>query len=378
MTFGFGTFRSGAFGVLMAAAMLPVIAFADPAPTDPTQAAPGKTAQSDTPSAEKGPGAVSSGVKADATEGHNDAAQDAPKSDANQSAVYDSKQASEAKYDAIVHDEAAKETPDRFMDAPEATGGKLPIQGMGRDWQLNFQPPGSGIMRQLETMHIYLLWLITIITLFVLGLMVYIMLRFREKRNPVPSKTSHNSVIEAVWTIIPILILIAIAIPSLRLHYNMAVTHNPEMTIKVVGRQWFWQYEYPDQGHIAFDSYLLRGKDLHPEKGDVRMLSVDNKLIVPVDTTIRVLITAGDVIHSWSVPAFGVKRDAIPGRLNETWFRAGKIGVYFGQCSQLCGPDHGFMPIEVHVVSKEDFARWVETAKKKYSDAGTMQVAALN
>ncbi len=290
-----------------------------------------------------------------------------------EAAPVDAKTASEDKADIALKEEAAKETPDRFLDAPEATGGKLPIQGMGRPGQLSFQPPATGIMYRLENMHHWLLYLITGITLFVLGLMIYIAVRFNEKRNPVPSKTTHNSVIEAVWTIIPILILVAIAIPSLRLHYNMAVTKDPEMTIKVVGYQWYWHYEYPDHGKFGFDSYMI--KDADRKEGDIRLLSVDNKLIVPVDTTIRVLITAGDVIHSFSVPAFGIKRDAIPGRLNETWFRADKVGVYFGQCSQLCGIQHGFMPVEVHVVSKEDFARWVEEAKKKYADAGNVQLA---
>ncbi len=354
MISGFGTIRSGVFGMVMAA-LLPVIAFADPAPTDPTAKAEQAQPAQDQPAKAQDEAAL------------------APN---GTSAIYDSKQSSEAKADAAVREEAAKETPDRFIDAPEATGGKLPIQGMGRDWQLDLQPPGSGTMLQLKNMHTYLLWLITGITIFVLALIIYIGIRFNANNNPVPSKTTHNSVIEAVWTIIPILILIAIAIPSLRLHYNMAVTHNPEMTIKVVGRQWYWQYEYPDNGKFGFDSYMITEKDR--KEGDIRLLSVDNKLVVPVDTTVRVLITAGDVIHSWSVPAFGVKRDAIPGRLNETWFRAEKIGVYFGQCSQLCGVQHGFMPIEVHVVSKEDFARWVETAKKKYADAGMMQVAAAN
>lgn len=240
-----------------------------------------------------------------------------------------------------------------------------PMQGMAKPWQLNFQEAATPVMERLSNMHTFLLWLITAISLFVLVVMIYICLRFRRKANPVPSKTTHNILLEIIWTTIPIIILVAIAIPSLRLHYYMQRAVDPEMTLKVVGYQWYWHYDYPDQGGFGFDSYLKKGNDL--KEGDIRLLAVDNRVVVPVDTTIRVLITGADVIHSWAMPAFGVKRDGVPGRLNETWFRAEKLGTFYGQCSELCGVGHGFMPIVVDVVSKEDFAAW---SAKKRADAG--------
>ncbi len=236
---------------------------------------------------------------------------------------------------------------------------------MAKPWQLNFQPPASPVMHQLYDLHDKLLWLIIGISLFVLVVLGYICLRFNSRANPVPSKTTHNTKLEIIWTAIPILILIAIAIPSIRLHYYMETDVEPEMTLKVVGYQWYWHYDYPDQGGFGFDSYIKKGNDLKP--GDIRMLAVDNAAVVPVGTKVRVLITGADVIHSFSVPAFGIKRDAVPGKLNETWFEAEKIGTFYGQCSQLCGVGHGFMPVVVNVVSKEDFAEW---AKKKQAEAG--------
>ncbi|NBO18894.1 MAG: cytochrome c oxidase subunit II [Proteobacteria bacterium] len=228
-------------------------------------------------------------------------------------------------------------------------------------WQMNFQPPASPVMERLYDTHTFLLWLITSICVFVLALLVYICLRFRRKANPVPSKTTHNAKLEVIWTTIPILILVAIAIPSLRLHFYMTKTPDPELTIKAVGYQWYWHYQYPDNGNFEFDSYMVKQAEL--KEGQPRLLTVDNKLVVPVDTTVRVLLTGADVIHAFAMPAFGVKRDAIPGRLNETWFKAKKTGTYYGQCSELCGVGHGFMPIELEVVSKEDFATW--TASKR-------------
>jgi len=248
-------------------------------------------------------------------------------------------------------------------------------EGMAKPWQLNFQAPATPVMERLYEMHSFLLVIITIITIFVMIVMGYIIVRFRRKANPVPSKTTHNTTLEIIWTTIPILILVVIAIPSLRLHYYMQHVVDPELTVKVVGYQWYWHYDYPDTnnsgGGFGFDSYIKKGDDL--KEGDHRQLSVDNQLVVPVDTNVRVLITGADVIHSWAVPAFGVKKDAIPGRLNETWFHANKIGTFYGQCSQLCGVGHGFMPIVVDVVSKDDFNAWI--AKKK-TDAGTAAVTA--
>ena len=239
-------------------------------------------------------------------------------------------------------------------------------EGMAKPWQLGFQTPATPVMERLYSMHSFLLIVITVITLFVMAVMAYIIIRFRRKANPVASKTTHNTLLEIIWTTIPILILVVIAIPSLRLHYFMQHVVEPQMTLKVVGYQWYWHYEYPDQGGFGFDSYIRKGNDL--KEGDHRLLAVDNRVVVPVDTTIRVLVTGADVIHSFAVPAFGIKRDGIPGRLNETWFKATRTGTFYGQCSELCGVGHGFMPIVVDVVSKEDFAAW--TAKKKQEAGG--------
>jgi len=230
-------------------------------------------------------------------------------------------------------------------------------------WQLNFLPPATPVMEKLDNLHTFLLYLITAISIFVLVVMIYICVRFRRKANPVPSKTTHNTKLEIIWTTIPIIILVVIAIPSLRLHYFMQRPEATEMTLKVVGYQWYWHYEYPDHGGFGFDSYIKKGEDLKP--GDHRLLSVDNRVVVPVDTAVKVLLTGADVIHAWAVPSFGVKKDAIPGRLNETWFKATKLGTYYGQCSELCGVGHGFMPIVVDVVSKEDFAAWVTEKKQE-------------
>jgi cytochrome c oxidase subunit II len=236
-------------------------------------------------------------------------------------------------------------------------------EGLARPWQLNFQIPATPVMESLDSMHHMLLWLISIICLFVLVVLLYICVRFRRKANPVPSRTTHHTLLEIIWTAVPILILIAIAIPSLRLHYYMQRAVDAEMTLKVVGYQWYWHYDYPDHGGFGFDSYIKKAEDLQP--GDHRLLAVDNRVVVPVDTTIRVLTTGADVIHAWAVPAFGVKRDAVPGRLNETWFKATRTGTFFGQCSELCGINHAFMPIVVDVVSKEDFATWVAAKKQE-------------
>ncbi|MEC7628984.1 MAG: cytochrome c oxidase subunit II [Pseudomonadota bacterium] len=231
-------------------------------------------------------------------------------------------------------------------------------------WQLGFQPAATDMMARISSFNDFLLILMTAITVFVLGLMVYVMLRFNAKANPVPSKTSHNTLIEVVWTVIPILILLVIAVPSFRLLYDQA-TPEADMTIKATGYQWYWGYEYPDHGDIAFDALMLEDDELQP--GQPRLLTTDNAVVVPVDTTVRVLVTAADVIHNWAMPAFGVKMDAYPGRLNETWFRANKTGTYYGQCSELCGIRHSFMPIMVKVVEKEEFTAWVEQAKVEFA-----------
>lgn len=233
-----------------------------------------------------------------------------------------------------------------------------------RPWQVGFQEAATPVMEKITEFHDILLVVIYSIGIFVFLLLVYTCIRYSAKNNPVPSKTSHNTLIEIIWTAVPVIILVLLCIPSMRTLYFAQKADDADMTIKVIGNQWYWSYQYPDQGNIAFDSYIIKDADLKP--GQMRLLEVDNHLVVPVDTKIRVQLTAVDVIHSWAVPSFGVKTDSVPGRLNETWFKATKIGTYYGQCSELCGVGHGFMPIAVDVVSKEDFDKWVVEAKKKF------------
>jgi cytochrome c oxidase subunit 2 len=252
-----------------------------------------------------------------------------------------------------------------FLLFPAAASAAVEASpNMAKPWQLGMQDAATPVMEQLVWMHNNVLLAMCIgISIFVLALLLYICLRFSRKNNPIPSKTTHNTKLEVIWTTIPILILLVIAIPSLRLHYFMERIVEPELTVKIVGYQWYWGYEYPDNGGIKFDSYMIKDKDL--KAGDIRLLSVDNRLVVPVDTKVRLILTGADVIHSFAVPAFGIKRDAIPGRLNETWFKATKTGTFYGQCSELCGVGHGFMPIAIDVVSKENFAKWVAAKTKK-------------
>ena len=248
-----------------------------------------------------------------------------------------------------------------------------------KPWQLGFQPPATPVKDRLSAFHDELLIIITLITIFVLGLLVYVMWRFNQQRNPVPSRTSHNTVIEMLWTVVPVLILIIIAIPSFKLMYYMDRVPNPEMTIKVTGHQWYWSYEYPDQGGLTFDSNIIPEDQLKP--GQKRLLDVDNPLVVPADTIIRVQITGTDVIHSWFVPSFGVQEYAIVGRLNESWMKIEHPGTYYGQCNQICGVNHAFMPIKVEALSKDAFQHWLGDAKKKFAlhedDASAVHVAAV-
>lgn len=253
------------------------------------------------------------------------------------------------------------------------------VVGAAKDWQVYYQPAESPQVEQLQLLHDGVLVIITVITIFVLALLIYIMLRFNKRRNPKPATFSHNTLVEIIWTAIPILILVGIAIPSIRIHYksyyNESIIQNPDLTIKVVGHQWYWEYEYPDAG-IKFDSNMTKDEDL--AEGAPRLLEVDNPIVVPVNKVVRIQLTSADVIHAWVVPAFGVKKGAVPGRLNETWFKAEKEGIYYGQCSVLCGKLHGFMPVKVVVVSQEEYERWVKGAKLKFAANDTYQFAALN
>jgi cytochrome c oxidase subunit 2 len=244
-------------------------------------------------------------------------------------------------------------------------------------WQLGMQEPGSVVKDSLHHFHNMLLWIITIITIFVLGLILYTIFRFRASANPTPTRTSHNTLLEIAWTAIPVLILVVIAIPSFKLLYLGDRTPNPEMTLKVTGHQWYWSYEYPDSGDLKFDSYMVAENDIKP--GMRRLLEVDNKVVVPVGTNVRILVAGTDVIHSFFIPSLGVQIYAMPGRLNEAWVNVDRPGVYYGQCNQICGVNHAYMPIAVEALSKPDFAKWVADAKKKFaqgSDGGRVTVAA--
>jgi cytochrome c oxidase subunit 2 len=246
-------------------------------------------------------------------------------------------------------------------------------------WQMNFRPSATPVMDDIVEFHNLLLVIEVIIVLFVLGLMVYICVKFNAKANPVPSKTTHNSLLEVVWTVIPIIVLIVIAVPSMKLLVFMdkAPKEKVEMTLKVIGHQWYWSYEYPDAGNLAFDSNIIPDEEIDASKGQIRLLEVDNRIAIPVDTTIRVLMTSEDVLHNWAVPAFGIKMDTVPGRINESWIRvpAARAGVYRGQCSELCGVFHGYMPIVIEAKSKQDFAKWLIKAKKEFAnDASPVKV----
>jgi len=242
------------------------------------------------------------------------------------------------------------------------------VVGAPRPMQLGLQAPATDIMRDLEWIHNdILLPIITVITLFVLVLLLICIFRFNEKANPVPSKTTHNTLIEVAWTVIPALILVFIAIFSFPLLYKQLDLPKPDVTIRAIGHQWYWSYEYPDNGNFTFDANLQDKDKLPADQKDRYLLQADNEVVLPVGMNIRVQITGADVIHSWTVPAFGVKHDAVPGRTNESWFNIDKPGVYYGQCSELCGVRHGFMPITVRAVSKEDFQKWVAEAQKKFA-----------
>ncbi|MEX2009545.1 MAG: cytochrome c oxidase subunit II [Dongiaceae bacterium] len=236
-----------------------------------------------------------------------------------------------------------------------------------RPWQLGLQDAATPVMERIVNFHDALLVVISVISAFVLALLLYVIFRFNERRNPTPSRTAHNTLIEVLWTALPVIILIGITIPSIRLIWYADRTQDADMTIKAIGHQWYWSYEYPDNGNFTFDALLVPDSDLQP--GQLRLLETDNRIVLPVDTNIRLLVTATDVIHSWAIPAFGVKLDTVPGRVNETWMRITREGTYYGQCSELCGIGHGYMPIAVEAVSKPAFDAWVAEAQVKFARA---------
>jgi cytochrome c oxidase subunit II len=250
-----------------------------------------------------------------------------------------------------------------------ATGGAAFAElGQPAAWEWTLQQSASPVMDNIVWFHNFLFVLITLITLFVLALLVIVVVKFNARANPVPSRTTHNTLIEVAWTLVPVLILVGISVPSFRLLFLELDVPKADLTIKATGKQWYWSYAYPDNGKFEFDS--LMAQDKQP-----RLLGVDNEMVVPVNKVVRVQVTGADVIHAFALPSFGVKIDAIPGRLNETWFKATKTGMFYGQCSELCGKDHAFMPIAIRVVSDQEFASWVETAKKKYASGGTSTYA---
>lgn len=262
--------------------------------------------------------------------------------------------------------------------------------GIPTPWQINLQGAVTEVAHYIHWFHNWLNVIIFVITLFVLALLVYVCFKFAEKRNPTPSKTTHHALLEVAWTIIPVLILVVVAIPSFRLLKLQLEVPQADVTVKVTGKQWFWTYEYPGENALTFDSLMLdekqraeaiKAKGLQPAVGEremPRLLAVDNEAVVPVGKIVRVQVTAADVIHKFTVPSFGVKIDAIPGRLNETWFRAEREGIYYGQCSFVCGQNHAFMPIAFRVVSQERYDAWLADAKKRFANAGdaTGKVAA--
>ncbi len=246
--------------------------------------------------------------------------------------------------------------------------GEASADGIPQPGQITFQEAVTPIAHE---MHFFYDWVLTPIivgiTLFVLALLTYIVIRFRETKNPVAAQTTHNSALEVAWTVLPVMILVIIAIPSFRLLTHQLVVPPADMTLKVTGSQWFWTYSYPkDQGGgFSFDSYPIPDSDLKP--GDIRQLSVDNEAVVPVGKVVHVLVTGADVLHSFTIPSFGIRIDAVPGRMNETWFKAEREGIYYGQCSKLCGINHSFMPIAFRVVSPEQYSAWLASAAKKFA-----------
>ena len=236
--------------------------------------------------------------------------------------------------------------------------------GAPRDWQIDLPDSVTPMLDMMKSFNDFVLIIIVAVVVFVMGLLAWVMIRYRESVNPVPSRLSHNTTLEVLWTIVPVLVLVVIAIPSFRLLFRQFDFPKADVVVKATGKQWYWTYEYPD-AKVSFDSYPVDDKDLKP--GQIRNLSVDNEMVVPVNKVVQVLITGGDVIHQWVVPSFGSRADGIPGRINRTWFLAREPGIYYGECSALCGQGHAYMPIAVKVVSDEDFSKWISDKQKSAS-----------
>jgi len=253
------------------------------------------------------------------------------------------------------------------------------------DWSASLQPAASSIMEEIHWFNAYTLWFIVPITIFVLALLIIVMVRFNEKSNPVPSKVSHNTLIEVIWTVGPVVVLLFIAIPSFQLLSNeLAPTEEPQLTVKATGNQWYWSYEYQVEKPVTFDSLMLVSDEDRTKVGKEdkakypRLLAVDNEVVVPINKMVRVLVTGADVIHAFAMPSFGIKIDAIPGRMNETWFKADREGLFYGQCSELCGKDHAFMPIAIRVVSEENYNKWLTAAAANIGEANKALIAAVD
>jgi cytochrome c oxidase subunit 2 len=262
----------------------------------------------------------------------------------------------------------------KLLEIPALTLAPAADAGAPDPWQLGLQQAASPIQEQVIDLHDLLLVIITGVCLVVLALLLYVAWRYRARRDASPSRKTHNTVLEVIWTGVPVLILVVIAFPSFKLVYYEDNTPEADLTIKAVGRQWYWSYQYPDHGNFGFDAFMLSREEAN-EAGLPALLATDSNVVVPAGATVRVQITSSDVLHSWAVPSFGVKRDAVPGRLNETWFRVDEPGMYYGQCSELCGVGHGFMPIAIEVLPPQEFEAWVEQAQARYGTDDATAVA---
>ncbi|MCP4923911.1 MAG: cytochrome c oxidase subunit II [bacterium] len=251
-------------------------------------------------------------------------------------------------------------------------GAPALADGIAEPWQLGFQEPVTPVGEMINSFHNFVLIIIFAIAIFLFLLIAYALWRFREKKNPIPSKRTHNPILEAIWTLVPVVILVVIAFPSLKIIHFMDKVEDPELTLKVTGSQWYWNYELTDSENlnIAFESRMIPDEEIKP--GEFRLLEVDEPVVLPINTKIRVLVTSSDVLHSWAVPAFYFKKDCAPGRISEAWIEITKEGIYYGQCSELCGMDHGFMPIKIRAVSREKFTQWAQEAQQRFASADSI------